>query len=84
MEKDVNLDAQARSQFMKMGLRGVPAFLIGDDVISGLDTKRILELVDHRLIPCEKCGTSMRIPIDKGSIKVTCPKCSHIFKANPK
>jgi glutaredoxin 3 len=65
---------------MEMGLRGVPAFLIGDDVVSGLDTGKILALVDHRLIPCENCKTKMRIPTDKGSIKVTCPKCGHSFK----
>lgn len=83
-EKDVNVDAEARSQFMSLKLRGVPAFLIGDEVVVGLDTERILELVDHRLVLCEACGTKMRVPINKGIIAATCPKCGHSQTADPK
>ncbi|GAB1475883.1 hypothetical protein MASR2M70_07150 [Bacillota bacterium] len=45
----------------------------------GLDTSRILTLVDHRLISCEKCGKKMRVPINKGVLKVTCANCGNVF-----
>lgn len=64
---------------MKRGAAGVPSFLIGDDMIVGLDQAKVLTLVDHRLTPCENCGAKMRVPINKGKIKVTCPKCGHQF-----
>lgn len=64
---------------MKMGATGVPTFLIGDDVIVGLDRNRVLGLVDHQLISCEKCGTKLRVPKDKGTLKVTCSKCQNKF-----
>lgn len=65
-------------------IRGVPAFLIGQDVVIGLDKRRILELVDHRVVECEKCHTRLRVPINKGEIKVTCPNCKNEFDWNPK
>ncbi len=62
-------------------MTGVPAFLIGDEMVVGLDRSRVLSLVDHRLATCEKCGTKMRVPTDKGKIKVICPKCGNTFTA---
>jgi 2-hydroxychromene-2-carboxylate isomerase len=44
-EKDVNVDAAARDEFLKRGLRGVPSFLIGDEVVVGLDKGKIEELL---------------------------------------
>ena len=84
IEKDINTDAQARSLLMKRGITGVPSFLIGEDMVVGLDQSRILALVDHRVVACEKCGTNMRIPTDKGTIKATCPKCGNKFTVTPK
>ncbi|OPX88001.1 MAG: hypothetical protein A4E53_02158 [Pelotomaculum sp. PtaB.Bin104] len=84
MEKDINVDEQARSELIKRNVRGVPAFLIGDDIVVGFDPAKILKLVDHRLIECEKCRTKMRVPIDKGTLKVTCPNCKHTFEVTPR
>lgn len=67
----------------RRNISGVPAFLIGDDVVVGLDKEKILELVDHRLVECEKCHTKLRLPINKGSLKATCPKCKNIFSWTP-
>lgn len=83
VEKDINVDDQARAELAGRNVRGVPAFLIGDEMVVGLDKTRILELVDHRLYECEQCHTRLRVPIDKGSITVTCPKCKHAFNVNP-
>jgi glutaredoxin 3 len=44
-EKDVQKDQEARDEFTKRGLRGVPAFLIGDEVVVGLDKGKIEELL---------------------------------------
>lgn len=80
IEKDVNKDPQAAWELQKRNISGVPAFLIGDDVIVGLDKRKILELVDHRLTECPQCGQKMRVPAGKGEIAVKCPKCSNQFK----
>lgn len=79
VEKDINVDAEARNELTRRNISGVPSFLIGEDMVVGLDKAKILELVDHRVIECEKCHTKMRVPLNKGTLKVTCPKCEHVF-----
>lgn len=66
-------------ELQRRNISGVPAFLIGEDVVVGLDKEKILKLVDHRVIQCEKCSKKMRVPLKKGTIKVTCPKCAQVF-----
>ena len=83
VEKDINLDAEARGELARRNISGVPTFLIGDDVVVGLDKAKILELVDHRLVACEKCHTKLRVPTKKGALDVTCPKCKHVFRWKP-
>jgi glutaredoxin len=75
VEKDVNSDPQARQEMTNRKITGVPAFIIGNDVVVGLDKNKVLELVDHRLVKCPNCGTSVRIPIKEGKINAKCPKC---------
>jgi len=58
---------------------GVPAFLIGEDMVVGLDQDRVLQLVDHRTVRCPECSQKLRVPTGKGRITVTCPRCSHRF-----
>lgn len=60
----------------------MPSFLIGDEMVVGLNKARILELVDHRLVACPQCGAKMRVPTNKGSLTVTCPKCKHSSRMN--
>lgn len=43
-EKDINVDMEARQELVKRNIRGVPTFLIGEDVVVGLDKAKILEL----------------------------------------
>ncbi len=83
MEKDVNVDAEARREMNEKNINGVPAFFIGKDVVVGLDKARILELVDHRVIECGQCRAKLRVPTDKGAIKVTCPQCKNSFDWKP-
>jgi len=83
VEKDINRDEQARAELIRRNVNGVPSFLIGDDLVVGFDQQRILQLVDHRIVECEKCKGKVRVPINKGTLQVTCPKCSHKFKVSP-
>lgn len=80
VEKDVNSDPQARREMTGRKITGVPAFLIGNDAVVGLDKKRILELVDHRLVQCPNCNTSVRVPTKEGRINAKCPKCKTALK----
>ncbi|HWQ74920.1 MAG TPA: glutaredoxin domain-containing protein [Syntrophomonas sp.] len=75
IEKDVNADPQAHYEMTSRNITGVPAFLIGNDVVIGLDKKKILELVDHRLVKCPECSTTIRVPTKEGKISARCPKC---------
>jgi glutaredoxin len=79
-EKNISLDQTARMELMRRGIRGVPAFIIGDEVVVGLDTNKIDSLVDYLVINCPKCPSRLRLPKGKGTITVTCPSCSHEFK----
>lgn len=80
IEKDLNKDSAARDDFNRRGLKGVPAFLIGDEVVVGLDTNKIEGLIDYRVESCPSCKSKLRVPKGKGKIKITCPKCE--FKYN--
>ena len=81
-EKDVSKDASAQQEMARLGARGVPTFLIGDEVIIGFDKERILKSIGTKVIECPECRSKMRIPTDKGLILVTCKKCDKQFKVN--
>jgi phage FluMu protein Com len=80
IEKDINKDMAARNEFIKLGVQRVPTFLIGNDVVVGLNTAKIEELIDYVVISCPECKSRLRIPKGKGKIKVNCPKCKYVFK----
>ena len=44
------MDAQARYEMTSRNITGIPAFIIGKDVVVGLDKAKVLELVDHRIV----------------------------------
>lgn len=79
IEKDINEDSIARNDFIRRGLQGVPAFLIGNDIVVGLDTNKIESLMDYVVVNCPNCNTRLRIPKGKGKINVTCKKCETKF-----
>lgn len=65
---------------IKRNIRGVPAFLIGDEVVVGLDKAKIEELIDYKIINCPSCPSRLRIPKKVGNLVITCPKCKTSFK----
>ena len=79
-ERNISVDAEARKELMKRGIRGVPAFIIGNDTVVGLDTERIEDLIDYLVINCNKCSTRLRVPKNKGKILITCPNCNNEFR----
>ena len=34
---------------------------------------------EHRYFTCKQCKTICRVPVGKGKIIITCPKCGHQF-----
>ena len=79
-ERNISTDQQAMLELQRRNIRGVPAFLIGEDEVVGLDKEKILKLVDHRVIQCEKCSKKLRVPVNKGTLEVKCPNCGNVFK----
>lgn len=78
--KDVDKDPRAREEFTKRGLRGVPAFIIDGQLVEGLDTKKIEQLMKNKIILCPECNSKLRVPKNKGEISVKCPKCNTKFE----
>lgn len=79
-EKNISTDKSARSELMKLGARGVPAFVIGGKLIVGFNAEKIESLLNFTIIACPECSVGLRLPQNKGPIKVTCPRCKAEFK----
>jgi glutaredoxin 3 len=71
------VDKEARNEMLKRNISGVPAFIIGDDVVIGLDKEKVLKLVDHRVVECSFCHKKVRVPINKTNIIAKCPNCKN-------
>ena len=64
---------------MKKGLRGVPAFVVGNESFVGLDIQKLMQLIDYKIINCPHCKQRLRVPKDKKNLKITCQKCKNNF-----
>ena len=78
--RDVNVNQIARAEFNQLGAQGVPTFVIDDQVIVGFDRQRILDTLDYTVEKCPSCEARMRVPKNKGKIRVTCHQCQHKFE----
>lgn len=65
---------------MSLGIQGVPAFIIGSEIIVGLDKGKILESIDYKVVPCPTCSVRTRVPKGKGKIKIKCKKCDNTYQ----
>lgn len=70
-------DSQARQEFAGRGLSGVPSFVIGDEIVVGLDKARLEALLSRMVVRCDHCPAKLRVPRGKGKIRVTCPRCKN-------
>ena len=78
-EKNVSNNQAYQKELVDLGARGVPTFKIDDEVIIGFDQNKIMNLIDYKVINCPNCSTRVRVPKNKGKIKVTCKKCGENF-----
>lgn len=81
-QKDINVDVKAREELLRRNISGVPTFKIGKDFVTGFDPTKILKLVDHRLVECTKCPAKIRVPINKGTVKIKCTQCAREFSVD--
>ena len=79
-EKNITTDVSARRELVSRGIRGVPTFLIGDEIVVGFDINKIESLLDYIIVDCSNCSTRLRIPKGKGKLTISCPKCKNEFK----
>ncbi|NMC57390.1 MAG: glutaredoxin family protein [Eubacteriaceae bacterium] len=45
VEKDINKDKTAKEEHSKLNLKGVPVFVIGNEVIWGFDKEKLLKFI---------------------------------------
>ncbi len=64
----------------KHNMTGVPSFYIDGEVIVGFNQAALLKHIDFKIFTCEKCQTKMRVPMDKGTILLTCKGCETKYK----
>ncbi len=81
-QKDISVDAKARAELNRRSISGVPTFLIGTEYVTGFNPSKILKLIDHRVVECKKCSTKMRVPTNKGILKIKCTHCVHEFNVD--
>ncbi len=78
-ERDVNSDPKALKEFQMLKLTGVPAFLVGDELMVGFNGEQLLSRLDFTVEPCPNCGKYYKLPKGKGQIRITCKACEHQF-----
>lgn len=71
---------RAQQELRDMYIHGVPAFVIGNEIIEGFDSKRIEAALDYKVEKCPHCGQKTRIPKGEGKIRVACSKCGNKFE----
>lgn len=79
-ERNVNTNPQALKEFQTLKLTGVPAFLVGEQLVVGFDANRIESLLDYFIKPCPSCGKRYKFPKNKGKLRVTCKSCETQFE----
>lgn len=77
--KEITNNPTYQQELTKLGARGVPTFVIEEEVIIGFNKEKIIRLLDYKVMNCPACNKRMRIPKNKGKIKATCPKCHQNF-----
>jgi len=82
LEKNISYDGQARQEMQDLGAAGVPVILVDGEVIIGFDKDRLQALLGKKILECPTCRQKMRVPRNRGILRVTCPKCAADFKVD--
>ncbi len=78
-ERKVDTDQQAQREMQALGAMGVPTLKVNGQVMVGFNPTQLAELLTKQLVSCPQCGQKLRLPANKGTLKVTCTKCQHQF-----
>jgi LSD1 subclass zinc finger protein len=81
-ERDVSVDRGAQKALEDMGAMGVPVIVVGTEIIRGFDKGRLEALFGKLIVECPECRQKLRLPRNKGTLKVTCKMCQAAFKVN--
>lgn len=79
IEKNIQLDQNARSELAQRKVMGVPAFVIGEETVVGFDRLKIESLLDYTVESCPSCEKRVRLPKGKGKVRVTCKACNTVY-----
>jgi len=79
-EMDVSSNPRAREEMARLKIMGVPSFVINGEVLVGFNQARIESMLKKRIVKCPVCEASLRVPSDKGKIRVTCRECGNKFE----
>ncbi len=78
-ESDVTKDPQGQTFLREKKIMGVPVITVGETLIQGFDPGAIEAAVDFKIQACPHCGKKLRLPKDRGKIRVTCRACEGVF-----
>lgn len=79
-ESDVTRDPQGQAFLREKGIMGVPVITVGETLIQGFDPGAIEAAVDFKIQACPQCEKKLRLPKNRGKIRVTCPACEQVFE----
>ncbi|MBQ5824488.1 MAG: hypothetical protein IIW48_06730 [Clostridia bacterium] len=71
LSKNITARISEREKFLKAA-EPIKAFI-------KLQRNKIRDRKTHKYFKCKKCNSVLRVPIGKGKIAITCPKCGNKF-----
>jgi len=80
IEKDVSSDPLASREMSELGARGVPTLKINNQVLVGFSPQEVMRLLKTSVVYCSHCQKALRLPSEKGKLKVTCTHCKNQFE----
>ncbi len=78
-ERDVNANPEALKEFQMLKLTGVPAFLVGEELMVGFNAEKLMSMLDFTIEACPGCGKHYKVPKGKGKVRITCKACGNQF-----
>lgn len=79
IERQADRDPSAQREMQALGAMGVPTLKVNGQVMVGFNPQELQRLLKRQILHCPTCQKALKIPADKGKLKVTCPECQHSF-----